>query len=370
MQKQSLRRVLIFTLALGVADKVLALAHPLVTAVAKVVSVEGQVFAVHEGKTKRLSLNDELFPGTTVLVSDQSRVSLADYFDTYYHLKEGAHVAFENDQVKLLRHALWIQSVRQTKLKVWTPNMLIQNEKADYIVTFDVASQRSQLAVLSGEVDLSGPSEPVLKYTVVSGQFSFTDPKIDQGFPRPPTTLGQKSIVDLVALFPGLKAREEKVAMENIEIELIQKRKALQVANQKPVKPGKIVFLTPTTGVTNSGRSIASIKTSFNTDPPSSQKTVSQNDINGSHKFAGQAFHYLKKITTKDVKRAPSSQPVIPVPVEVFGLEDKQWVDTLKPELQTSEGLSRKPASAGPTNSHKHSLEIERLIQDLKGLSE
>lgn len=246
--------------------------------VAQVVEVKGTVFAVtSEGKTSALKLNDHLSDKTEIMVEEGGSITLNDYYDATYHLIGGSHLKFFNKSVQLKKGKTWIQSVNtRYPLALTTANGHVGFWKSEFIATFDQATNKSQFLVVNGETEVSNILDQNMKYTVPAGEFSFIDPKIENGTPRAPTKVGLQSLNTALAEF---KALPEKMKEE------APSRSIASVEEKPAVKKGEIIFITST-------RAPASVA-------------------------PGAAHQYFKKVTSKKVEATP-------VPIRIFGTTYKK----------------------------------------------
>jgi len=330
--------------------------------VAQVVEITGQVFVINEvGKTKSLILDDHLDEKSEVLVEEGASVTLNDYYDSTYHLIGGSHVKLFDKSIQLKKGKTWVQSKSDRhQLGLTSANGLIEFKKSEFIATFDQSLSKTQVLVVNGELDFSNVLDQNHRQTVASGTFTFIDPKIEDGLPRPATKIGLQSLNLALSEFKGLPEEIKKVKPIELtspsrEIASVQEEKKIEV---KP-KRGEIIFIKTT-------RAPASVST-------------------------GEAHGYFSKISKKKMNRT-SSKKVELVPVRFFGVNTNQHLsDTIQ---QKKSPEKRVPASVAPVSSNpkqlapdleklndpsftesfkkhqkeqpKYSKELESLIHDLK----
>jgi len=335
-----------------------ALAGP----VAQVVEVSGQVFVINEmGKTKSLIKDDHLEEKSEVLVEEGASITLNDYYDSTYHLIGGSHVKLFDKSIQLKKGKTWVQSKNDKhQLGLTSANGLIEFRKSEFIATFDQAHSKTQVLVVNGEIDFSNVLDQNHRQTVSSGTFTFIDPKIEDGLPRPATKVGLQSLNLALAEFKGLPEEIKKVS----PLELNTPKREIasvteQSKNEKQTKRGEIIFIKTT-------RAPASVAT-------------------------GDAHGYFAKISKKKMKRSVSKKVEL-VPVRFFGLSANQNI-TKSIEGKKATKI-RVPASVVPVSPNinpstpnlekinepifteslkkhqkeqpKYSKELESLIHDLK----
>jgi len=206
--------------------------------VGKVHAVKGDAFLVKDGKTSTLKVDMDIEDGSQIMVGDDAGVTLGDFYDRRYYLTEGSNLVMNDRSSTLLKGAVWSQSLSQkANVQLSTANMLMSSYQGEFIATFDAAEKKSQLTVISGEVDVASPMEPAFRYAVVAGQFSVASPKVDDGYPRAPTALGYDSLMKSVARFPGVKSMDAGVAKAQSQ------RAPASVEGAPALKKGEIIFM-------------------------------------------------------------------------------------------------------------------------------
>lgn len=208
--------------------------------VGKVHAVKGESFALIDGKTQRLVKDMDIADGAQLMVSDESQVTVGDFFDRRFHLLGGSHFVMSERTHVLQKGGLWSQShASKVSVSVTTANLLLNAYQAEYIVTYDPVSKKGQLTVINGEVDVASPMEPAFRYAIVAGQFTTAHPEIDEGYPRTPTKLGQDSLMKMVAQFPGIKSGDAGVA----HVQTQKAARGIASAQESGPKSGEIIYM-------------------------------------------------------------------------------------------------------------------------------
>lgn len=268
--------------------------------VAQVQELYGQVFMVTpEGKTSVLMTKDHLDERTEVLVEEGGSVTLSDFYDATYQLTGGSHVKLFNKSVQLKKGKAWILAKNERHpLVITTANGHVDFSKSEFIATFDQASNKTQVLVVNGELEVSNLLDKTLRLAVPGGSFSFIDPEIENGSPRAPVKVGPQSLESSIAEFSkatSLKATEPSVPKR-------------EIASVKEVKKGEIIFI-------SSSRGPASVSPEL-------------------------AKKYYKKVVSKKYPARESSG----VPVKFFGIEMRSS------QVQSA---PREPASVAPIAQEK-----------------
>jgi hypothetical protein len=211
--------------------------------VAQVTEVGGQVFVISpDGKTKSLKVNDHIEEKSELLVDEGATITLNDYYNATYHMIGGSHVKIFDKSVQLKRGKTWIQSQNSRHpLILTTANGQVNYWKGEFITTFDLASSRTQVLVVNGEVEVSNVLDANLKYVVAAGTFSLIDPEVDDGSPRTPVKVGLNSLNSALAEFKKLPA---KIKDTTPVAEPARAIASVEIETAAPVKKGEIIFMT------------------------------------------------------------------------------------------------------------------------------
>jgi len=280
--------------------------HVWAAPVAQVVALKGTAFVISaEGKTQQLKVNEHIEAKSEVMVEEGASLALNDYYDSTYHLVGGSHLSFYNKAVQLKKGKSWIQSsTHKHRLSLSTANGQVTFGKSEFITFFDQATSKTQVLVVSGEVEVSNILNKDMKEVVAAGTFTLLDPEVENGVPRKPTKIGLNSLHAALAEF---KQTPDKVttpmrSIASVEPEVEQ----ASVEKSAPQSSrGQIIFIT-------SNRMPASVR-------------------------PGIAHNYFKKVTTQ---KSSTNE----VPIRVFGQSSPEVVSTIS--------SPRKPASF-----HKQSKE-------------
>lgn len=303
--------------------------------VAQVTSISGQAFMVGpDGRTVSLKLHDHLEERAEVMVEEGGSITLNDYFDATYHLTGGSHLKFYNRSVQLKQGKAWIQSYNaRHPLALTTANGHVDFWKGEFITTFDQTTARSQVLVVSGDVDVSNVLDRNMKYTVHAGSFTIVDPEVENGVPRAPTKVGLASLNSALAEFKKLPSDIRSAPVLSRSIASVE---------EVPVKKGKIIYI-------KSGRLPASVGSTRQTPKKKAPKRAKL--THAPIKFYGVEE---SKSANLDAHRKPASiRPLTVVP--------EKAAETLNIDPEFAESLKRESEQ-----QPKYSKELESLIKDLK----
>jgi hypothetical protein len=325
--------------------------------VAQVIELKGQAFSLSEtGKTKLLMLNDHLDEKDEVMVEEGASVTLNDYYDATYHLIGGSHIKFFDRSIQLKNGKAWVQGKSEKhQLSLTTANGLVEFNKSEFILTFDQRTSRSQILNVQGEVVFSNILAADFKQSLGLGQFTFIDPKIENGLPRSPTKVGLTSLNSALAEFKGLpeQIKNEKMIQDENPI-----RSIASIPETKETKKGKILFI-------QTQRAPASVEadgafeyfTKLDKNPKKIvSKTHSPKSSDTPIRFYGISPVSSLNEQSNDKIRSPASVPIsrkimTSPKIESTSLTEDEFLESLKKHER---------------EQPKYSKELESLIEDLK----
>lgn len=305
--------------------------------VAQVTEVSGTVFVVtDQGQTSVLKVNQHLEDKSEIMVEEDASITLNDYYDSTYHLVGGTHLKFFDKSVQLKKGKTWIQSLNaRHPLALTTANGFVNYWKGEFVATFDQSSSRSQILVVSGDVEVSNVLNRNLKYEVSAGNFTVIDPEVEHGMPRSPTKVGLKSLHSALAEFKRLPSSAQ-----------LQATRSIASVEEKPrAKKGEIIFI-------KSSRTPASVDSKTASKYYKKLKRESSSAV--SVKIYGASWTSSHHSKIQAAPRRPASvqnsAPSIPKSVPVSWKNDPAFSESLK-----------KHQAEQP----KYSKELESLMREL-----
>ncbi len=171
----------------------------------RVVDVYGSAFASYEGKTHQLKKGEILKPKSEIFIEHGGRLSLSDNLDHTFYLNSDASLAIFESGHELRSGNMWVQSKNQNqKMNITTVNAHIELDMGEAILTYDTSKARTQLLVLNGMMKLSNNKTRDLSLSVTENNYSFIENNYDNGAPRDPTPVGQKTMKELMSSFIGV----------------------------------------------------------------------------------------------------------------------------------------------------------------------
>jgi hypothetical protein len=172
----------------------------------RVVDIKGSAFISVEGKTKEVKKGDNIYAHSEIVVEQNGQVTFTDNADHRFHIGQLGSVAIlKGNKFELRSGDLWIQSLNKIDAaEVVTANAKIEFDGGEAIISYDSVKSKSQLMVINGMMKFSNLRSPELNLTVAEGNFSFVDLAFEEGMPRDPTPVGEKTYGKLVSLFKGV----------------------------------------------------------------------------------------------------------------------------------------------------------------------
>lgn len=225
--------------------------------VARVINISGNAFLFSsEVKAMQLSYGSKVEDLSEVMVEDGSTLSLVNDLGHIIHVNGGSLVKFYKGITELKNGYVWVK-VRNNSNKgsLNTTNSIVRYNQGQFIYSFDNLTGKTQLLVLSGDVELSNVVESQLKVKVASGHFSLIDQSYNNGLPRAPTKIGLDSYKSLKGVFANFKNLENSKFDKMLGIKNKTNRKIASVNDQfsstsintstsdNNIKPGKLITI-------------------------------------------------------------------------------------------------------------------------------
>jgi hypothetical protein len=228
--------------------------------VGRVAEVSGSGFISQNATTKEVRKGDLIYPNTEVVVEHSGQITIADNFDHRFHLGNSTSISIGEKTIEVRSGDVWIQSANSNdSFQMKTANALVDYQKGEGILTYDSIKGKTQLMVINGIMKLSNSRVPDLNLNVSEGNFSYVDNHYDEGAPRDPTPVGEKTYSSLVSTFKGISPLDthsknvfksegqvghsevhvEKHGKEHGEVKHESTRSIASVDKGEEVKPGK-----------------------------------------------------------------------------------------------------------------------------------
>ena len=189
----------------------LAIAAPL--QFGRIVDIKGSGFISFEGQTHEIKKGEVVYANSEIIIEHSGQVVFTDNADHKFHLGNASSVAVFAGKVELRSGDVWVQSLNKTdEYTLTSANASVSYTGGEAIFSYDSVKGKTQLMVINGLMKLSNLRSPELNLTVAEGNFSFVDPSFEEGMPRDPTPVGQKTYGQLVAMFPGVSPMDKHSA--------------------------------------------------------------------------------------------------------------------------------------------------------------
>ena len=223
--------------------------------VGRVLEVKGNAFSFLGKDIKALKYGEKIENLTELMVEDGAALSVANNAGQVFHIRGGSLVKLYNSMVELKNGNMWVIANEKSQTMFSSPNSVGKFSQGQFIYSFDNISGKSQVLVLTGDVEFANALEPTLKANVSSGQFSIVDPKYENGTPRTPTRVGLKSFTETKMQFTEFKA------IQDLDIEKMLWNKSTKKETKRSIasvskSEGKVLYIKTIKG---SSRSIASV---------------------------------------------------------------------------------------------------------------
>lgn len=202
----------IFLIAVTISFKLMA-GEPGVIPFGRIVDLKGSGFISYKGKTREIVKGDSIEVGAEIIIEHQGQVSFTDNADHRFHLGNSSSVSVVGNSLELRGGDLWFQSLNKNDdYKVKTANAMVNYQGGEAILSYDSVKGKTQLMVINGMMKISNLRAPELNLSVGEGHFSFIDNAYDEGAPRDPTPVGEKTYGQLVRLFTGIGPMDKNSA--------------------------------------------------------------------------------------------------------------------------------------------------------------
>lgn len=287
----------------------------------RVVDIKGSGFVSFEGQTHELKKGEVLYANSEIIIENGGHATFTDNADHQFHMGTASTAAIYAGKVELRSGDVWVQSINKTDDYILTSaNAKVNYTGGEAILSYDSVKGKTQLMVINGLMKFSNLRTPELNLTVAEGNFSFVDPSFEEGMPRDPTPVGEKTYGQLVAMFPGIapmdkhsvdvfkNAHGAKSAERGIasapeapaaELEKEYKAELMKLTDKK----ARVVEAPSKKAVSNVAKKTAKTKT-----PVANELVVKIYGLAGSETSATTAIY---DITPSVSKRAPASVPEV-----------------------------------------------------------
>lgn len=179
----------------------------------RIVDLKGSGFISYEGKTREMKKGEIIEVGAEIVIEHRGQVSFTDNADHRFHLGNESSVRVTSNTVELRSGDLWFQSLNKNDdYKVKTVNAIVNYQGGEGIITYNSGKGKTQLMVINGVMKMANLHSPELALSIAEGHFSFIDNAYDEGAPRDPTPVGEKTYGQLVTLFNNIGPMDKNSA--------------------------------------------------------------------------------------------------------------------------------------------------------------
>lgn len=179
--------------------------------IGRIVEIKGEAFISRDGKTKEVRKGDQLYPNSELVIEHTGQITFTDNADHRFHLGNATSVGIGINNIELRSGDIWFQSLNKSEnYQVKTANAVIDYQGGEAILSYDAMKGKTQLMVINGMMKLSNLRTTDLNMSVGEGNFSFVDNTYEEGAPRDPTPVGDKTYKQLVSMFKGVGPMDKK----------------------------------------------------------------------------------------------------------------------------------------------------------------
>src|SRR3989339_367567 len=170
-------------------------------------AVSGTAFLSYEERISNLQPGVLINDFSELITEEGAQITFSDYDGHRFFLSGSGHMKILNRLIELKKGYLWIQSLNKKEAySIQTVNANITFLAGEGVVSFDNYVGKTQLLSINGNFDISNLLTPNLATTVSDGKFSFVSADYEEGAPRNPTSIGNKSFQQIASLFDGFSS--------------------------------------------------------------------------------------------------------------------------------------------------------------------
>jgi hypothetical protein len=175
------------------------------TPIGRITEVTGAGFISSNGSTHEAKKGEMIYDKSEIVVEHKGRITITDNHDHRFHLGNSSSAYYENGALVLRSGDMWIQSIDKTNAyTLKTANAAVSFDNGEAIVTYDGSAGKTQLMVINGMMKFSNVRVPDLNLSVAEGNFSYVSNSYEEGAPRDPTPVGDRTYKELLSIFPGV----------------------------------------------------------------------------------------------------------------------------------------------------------------------
>lgn len=176
----------------------------------KIIKIKGEGFISQNGKTKAIRVGDFIYPNSEIVIEHVGQLSFSTSDDQVYHLGKSSSMMVAPKNMVLRTGEVWFQSLNKANAtKISTANADVELSGGEGILVYDSLKAKTQLVVVNGLMKINNARAPEVAISISEGNFSYVDNTYDNGIPRDPTPVGEKTYMELVGHFPGVQALDK-----------------------------------------------------------------------------------------------------------------------------------------------------------------
>jgi len=243
---------------------------------------------------------------------------------------------------------MWFQSLnKDDTFKIQTANSIIDYQGGEAIITYDSLKGKTQLMVINGLMKLSNLRNTELNLSVSEGHFSFVENSYEDGMPRDPTPVGEKTYAQLVSLFSGV------APMDKNAVRMFKDENVAHTSSEPKAEPKEEKLKVE--------RKIASV---VSPDDSVLIEEYKNNLLNKHSKLTAPKKKNLTEVKSHVVHAAPkqiqpkSTQPTGNI-VHIYGLKSTSEAPKPNPEVNPVLANTHVPKMRAPASVSEENVSIE-----------
>ncbi len=171
----------------------------------RIIDLKGEGFISYKGKTRELKKGETLEIGAEIVIEHSGQVTFTDNADHRFYLGNSSSARVYGGSVELREGDIWFQSLNKNDdFKILSANAAVTYQGGEAIISYDSLKGKTQLMVINGIMTLANLRATELNLKVSEGHFSFIENAYEDGAPRDPTPVGERTYGRLISLFKGV----------------------------------------------------------------------------------------------------------------------------------------------------------------------
>lgn len=353
---------------------ILSVAAQAVESTVMVIFTSGHSFSFSGGQNKTLKYGDKLTNGSDILVSDSSHLGFLTNDGERIYLSAGTQVRVREGFLELKKGMAWVQGAYQNMIyNVYTANAQVEVKNAYTVISYDEKTKETKSLNIRGESYFYNINDPNTGVEIYPGTFSIVNMNYNNGSPRKPIRVGEKSYESVKFAYNGVEA-VEKIGFETIRpSQTVSARSIASIGSSKNTQViktsgqrGRVLFYKEGSG-SYKGRSVASrpikvyrMEESFDGSNPSQNTDSFIKKGRNITVYSIFENKEMKQTMSAPKKRAPASYK------RVQRLPAQNIKKVNSPSRKRKSSAFEKSLNKKFKSNKRHSKDVNTLINELK----